>query len=139
MGIAGAGNSGTAFATFFAPMIAAQIGWHAVFGLAIIPISLTLLVFFLLAKDSPRQPQPKRWAEYLTFVATCVFIPYELYELSKTVSVFKVGALIVNLAVAAYLLWAKRLFGLRGGGAADEEARARDIGWDALERTAPEP
>ena len=38
---------------------------------------------------------------------------------------FKVGALVVNLAVAAYLLFAKRLFGLRGGGAADErEARS---------------
>src|SRR5579862_3886540 len=47
MGIAGAGNSGTAFATLFAPMIAASIGWHAVFGLAILPISLTLIVFFL--------------------------------------------------------------------------------------------
>ena len=79
----------------------------------------------------------QRWAEYLTFVATCVFLPYELYELSRTVTVFKVGALVVNLAVAAYLLWAKRLFGLRGGGAADERARAADVGWDALERTAP--
>ena len=79
----------------------------------------------------------KRWAEYLTFVATCVFLPYELYELAHTVTVFKVGALVVNLAVAAYLLWAKRLFGVRGGGAADERARAADVGWDALERTAP--
>ncbi len=66
----------------------------------------------------------KRWAEYLTFVATCLLLPYEIYELTKAVSVFKVGALVVNLAVAAYLLFAKRLFGLRGGGAADEQ-RAR--------------
>lgn len=80
----------------------------------------------------------KRWAEYLTFVATCVFLPYEIYELARTVTAFKAGALVVNLAVAAYLLFAKRLFGLRGGGAADEQARAADVGWDALERTAPE-
>jgi uncharacterized membrane protein (DUF2068 family) len=80
----------------------------------------------------------KRWAEYLTFVATIVFIPYELYELSRTVSVFKLVALAVNVAIALYLLFAKRLFGLRGGHAAERAERERDIGWDALERTAPE-
>jgi NNP family nitrate/nitrite transporter-like MFS transporter len=64
MGIAGAGNSGTAFATLFAPMLASSVGWHAVFGLAILPISLTLLVFFLFAKDSPRQPAPKAFTDY---------------------------------------------------------------------------
>ncbi len=79
----------------------------------------------------------RRWAEYLTFLATLVFLPYELYELARTVSAFKLVALVVNLAVAAYLLYAKRLFGLRGGSAADEAERARDVGWAALERTAP--
>jgi hypothetical protein len=39
--------------------------------------------------------------------------------------------------IAGYLLYAKRLFGLRGGGAAEEAARAWDTGWAALERTAP--
>jgi uncharacterized membrane protein (DUF2068 family) len=79
----------------------------------------------------------RRWAEYLTFVATCLFLPYEAWELTRTVSAFKVVALVVNLAIAVYLLFAKRLFGLRGGGAADAEERARDVGWPALERTAP--
>jgi uncharacterized membrane protein (DUF2068 family) len=79
----------------------------------------------------------KRWAEYLTFVATIAFIPYEIYELSKTVSPFKLVAFIVNIAIALYLLFAKRLFGLRGGGAAEERERKRDVGWEALERTAP--
>jgi uncharacterized membrane protein (DUF2068 family) len=79
----------------------------------------------------------RRWAEYLTFVATLVFLPYVIYELTKSVTVIKVGALVVNLAIAGYLLFAKRLFGLRGGGAAEEQARAFDVGWDALERTAP--
>jgi uncharacterized membrane protein (DUF2068 family) len=79
----------------------------------------------------------KRWAEYLTFVATCAFLPYEAYELTKTVSPLKVVAIVVNIAIAAYLLYAKRLFGLRGGAEAEEEARARDVGWEALERTAP--
>jgi uncharacterized membrane protein (DUF2068 family) len=79
----------------------------------------------------------QRWAEYLTFVATVLFIPYELYELSKTLSVFKIAAFVINVAIAIYLLYAKRLFGLRGGGAAEAAERARDVGWDALERTAP--
>jgi uncharacterized membrane protein (DUF2068 family) len=81
----------------------------------------------------------KRWAEYLTFVATLVFLPYEIWELTKSVSPFKVVALVVNVVIAVYLLLAKRLFGLRGGGAAEERARERDVGWDALERTAPAP
>jgi uncharacterized membrane protein (DUF2068 family) len=79
----------------------------------------------------------KRWAEYLTFVATIAFIPYEIYELSRAVSPFKLVAFLVNVAIACYLLFAKRLFGLRGGGAAEERERRRDVGWEALERTAP--
>ena len=55
----------------------------------------------------------RRWAEYLTCVATAGFLPFEIYELSKRVSAFKLTALIVNLIVLVYLVWAKRLFGLR--------------------------
>jgi uncharacterized membrane protein (DUF2068 family) len=79
----------------------------------------------------------KRWAEYLTFVATTVFLPLEVYELVHRLTPLKVVALIVNLAIVVYLLFAKRLFGLRGGGAADEALRERDIGWQALERSGP--
>jgi uncharacterized membrane protein (DUF2068 family) len=79
----------------------------------------------------------KRWAEYLTFVATVAFIPYELYELSRAVSTFKVIAFVVNVAIAVYLLFVKRLFGLRGGGAAEVRERQRDVGWEALERSQP--
>lgn len=64
MGIAGAGNSGTALATFFGPRLAEAMGWEAVFGLALIPILLTLLLFVLFAKDSPNQPAPKALADY---------------------------------------------------------------------------
>ena len=79
----------------------------------------------------------RRWAEYLTFVATTALLPLEVYELSHRVSAFKVVALIVNLAIVVYLLLAKRLFGLRGGAAADAAERERDSGWPALERTTP--
>jgi uncharacterized membrane protein (DUF2068 family) len=79
----------------------------------------------------------KRWAEYLTFIATIVFVPYEVDELVKSVSALKVVILIVNLAVAVYLLLAKRLFGLRGGGKADHAISERDVGWPAIERATP--
>src|SRR5262245_17454759 len=64
MGIAGAGNSGTALATLFAPILAESFGWQAVFGIALIPVLLTLTVFILFAKDSPSQPQPKPLSAY---------------------------------------------------------------------------
>lgn len=79
----------------------------------------------------------KRWAEYLTFVATAALVPLEVYELTHTVSPLKLLTLIINLAVVAYLLIAKRLFGLRGGAAAERAERERDSGWGALERATP--
>jgi uncharacterized membrane protein (DUF2068 family) len=79
----------------------------------------------------------KRWAEYLTLIATVAFIPYEIYELTRAVSPFKLVAFCVNVAITVYLLYAKRLFGVRGGGAAEERERRHDVGWEALERTAP--
>jgi uncharacterized membrane protein (DUF2068 family) len=79
----------------------------------------------------------KRWAEYLTFIATTLLLPLEIYELTRRFSGFKIVTLIVNVAVVVYLLLAKRLFGLRGGAAAEEEVRQRDSGWEALERATP--
>ncbi len=66
MGIAGAGNSGTALATFFAPKLAEAYGWHAVFGFALIPLTLILFVYMFLAKDAPNQPAPKKLSDYLS-------------------------------------------------------------------------
>jgi NNP family nitrate/nitrite transporter-like MFS transporter len=65
MGIAGAGNSGTVIAALFAPRLAEALGWHAVFGLALIPVLLTCGVYLALAKDSPEQPAPRPWGTYL--------------------------------------------------------------------------
>jgi len=65
MGIAGAGNSGTVLASLFMPRLAAMIGWQAAMGLAILPMAAAGAVFFLCAKDSPNQPPPKRWTDYL--------------------------------------------------------------------------
>jgi uncharacterized membrane protein (DUF2068 family) len=80
----------------------------------------------------------RRWAEYLTFLVTASLLPLEVYEIVSRLSPLKIVAFVINVAVVAYLLYAKRLFGLRGGAAADERIRAVDVGWGALERTAPE-
>src|SRR4051794_2095907 len=53
LGIAGAGNSGTVVASLLAPRIAEAWGWQAVFGIAMLPILISLTVFTLMAKDSP--------------------------------------------------------------------------------------
>lgn len=65
LGIAGAGNSGTVLAALFAPSLAVMVGWNNVFGLAVIPLVVVLVLFVMLAKDAPGAPPPKRLVEYL--------------------------------------------------------------------------
>jgi uncharacterized membrane protein (DUF2068 family) len=79
----------------------------------------------------------KRWAEYLTFLATTILLPLEIYELIHRASALKIIGFIINVAIVVYLLFAKRLFGLRGGGKADAAERARDTSWEAVERATP--
>lgn len=62
----------------------------------------------------------KRWGEYFAVVATSIFIPLEVYELTEKITWLRIVALIVNVAAVVYLLLSKRLFGLRGGHAAYE-------------------
>ena len=66
LGIAGAGNSGTALAALFAPGLAVAYGWNNVFGLALIPLALAFLVYVTMAKDAPDAPGPKSLAQYLS-------------------------------------------------------------------------
>jgi MFS transporter, NNP family, nitrate/nitrite transporter len=65
LGIAGAGNSGTAIAALIAPSLAVAFGWNSVFGLAVIPLVATLGIYLLMAKDSPDCPPPKPLGDYL--------------------------------------------------------------------------
>jgi NNP family nitrate/nitrite transporter-like MFS transporter len=64
MGIAGAGNSGTVFAALLAPALAAAFGWNNVFGFALIPLVLTLVIFALLARNAPQRPKAKAVGDY---------------------------------------------------------------------------
>ncbi|HEY5383783.1 MAG TPA: DUF2127 domain-containing protein [Acidimicrobiales bacterium] len=107
------------------------------------PTHLRILGFVLLAFAALEASEMvglwlnKRWAEYLTFIATTALVPFEVYELTNSISAFKLIALIINLAVVIYLLLAKRLFGLRGGHAAEHARREATSGWGAIERATP--
>ena len=46
----------------------------------------------------------RRWAEKLTIIATASFIPFEIYELVKELSVPRVTALVLNVAIVVYLV-----------------------------------
>jgi NNP family nitrate/nitrite transporter-like MFS transporter len=64
MGIAGAGNTGTLIATFFAPRLAQHFGWHMAFAAALVPLGMVLAVFFVCASNSPSKSSPKPWPQY---------------------------------------------------------------------------
>ncbi len=65
LGIAGAGNSGTAFAALFAPSLAMAFGWQNVFGWCLIPLTVAFLVYMIFAKDAPSSPPAQSLMEYL--------------------------------------------------------------------------
>lgn len=65
MGIAGAGNSGTVIAALLAPRLAERMGWHAVFGVAILPVLLTLAIFWLAAREQTTRQPLQRLSNYL--------------------------------------------------------------------------
>jgi uncharacterized membrane protein (DUF2068 family) len=60
----------------------------------------------------------QRWGEYFAVVATSVFLPLEIYELTEKITFLRIFALLVNIVAVVWLLWSKRLFGLNGGGEA---------------------
>ena len=53
----------------------------------------------------------QRWAEYFTVVVTGSFIPLELYELARHVTVLRLIVIGINVAIVWYLIAALR----RGG------------------------
>jgi MFS transporter, NNP family, nitrate/nitrite transporter len=65
LGIAGAGNSGTAIAALIAPTLAGYYGWGNVFGIVLIPLALVLVFYCIVAKDAPGALQKKSSKDYL--------------------------------------------------------------------------
>jgi len=46
----------------------------------------------------------RRWAEYLVVVETGLLLPIEVWELQHRFSVFKLGVLLTNIVIVAYLI-----------------------------------
>ena len=70
LGIAGAGNSGTALAALFAPSLAQAYGWQNVVGLAALPLAVAFVVYLVFAKDAPNRPPAKTLTQYLGVLKT---------------------------------------------------------------------
>jgi uncharacterized membrane protein (DUF2068 family) len=60
----------------------------------------------------------KHWAEYLTVVATGLFIPLEVYEAIKRPTMIRMALLAINVAIVAYLIYQLRRKGREGVGVA---------------------
>jgi uncharacterized membrane protein (DUF2068 family) len=69
-----------------------------------------------------------RWGEYFAVIATSVFLPLEIHDLTKGITLTRVVTFSINVAAVIYLLVSKRLFGLRGGRRAyDAERRGEQL------------
>ena len=47
----------------------------------------------------------RRWAEWLAALGGAVYVPVEIYELWHKTTWLRVGALVINVAVVAYMAW----------------------------------
>jgi uncharacterized membrane protein (DUF2068 family) len=80
--------------------------------------------------------QAKRWGEYFAMIVTSLGLPFEIYELTKAVTITKVILFLLNLLLVAYLVYTRRLFGARGGKEAYEARLRADSVLDEAERAA---
>jgi MFS transporter, NNP family, nitrate/nitrite transporter len=76
LGAVASGNVGTVLVVFFAPRLAAALGWHSVFGLMALPIGLTLVLFALMARDDRRLTQAARPSHWWRSAAEMVREPF---------------------------------------------------------------
>ncbi len=113
--------------------VADQLGWdiegseltrgiNRILGLSGTAINWVAVALFayavLLLIESYGLWRIRRWGEYFSVVVTSVFLPLEIWELTEKFTWFKVVLTAVNVAAVAWLVWSKRLFGVRGGDAA---------------------
>ncbi len=137
MGIAGAGNSGAVLAVLFAPPLAAAWGWRSVYGLAVIPIVVAMVLLQIFAKEPPDR-EPKSMRDYLAilvdrdawifnlvymvtfggYIGLTSFMPtlfHDQYGIAKTeVGAYAAGAIVAASALRVVGGWlADRVGGIR--------------------------
>jgi uncharacterized membrane protein (DUF2068 family) len=65
---------------------------------------VALLYAALFAIEGVGLWRERRWAEYLTVIATASFVPFEIFQLARQVTPVRSAALGLNLLVVAYLI-----------------------------------
>ncbi len=70
MGIAAAGNSGTVVTNLVAPRLAAIHGWQHVMLLAMLPLTVALIGFLVMARDAPGTGRPRPPGMWRRMLAT---------------------------------------------------------------------
>ncbi|RYD61183.1 MAG: NarK/NasA family nitrate transporter, partial [Verrucomicrobiaceae bacterium] len=65
LGLAGAGNVGVVIDSLLAPRLAAAYGWPSVFGFALIPAILVLIIYILFSKEAPVEIRKKKLSDYV--------------------------------------------------------------------------
>jgi uncharacterized membrane protein (DUF2068 family) len=80
--------------------------------------------------------QARRWGEYFALIVTSLGLPFEIYELTKAVTVTKLVLFALNLLLVAYLVYSRRLFGARGGKEAYEARLRAESVLDEAEKAA---
>jgi NNP family nitrate/nitrite transporter-like MFS transporter len=68
LGLAGAGNIGVVIDSLLAPRLANAYGWQNVFGFALIPAVLVLIIYAIFSKEAPVQIKPKKLMDYVTLL-----------------------------------------------------------------------
>lgn len=68
----------------------------------------------------------RRWAEWLTVIATSLLIPFEVYHVLVRVKFFKVSILILNVVIVYYLAKHKELFKSKKKAVSEPEARLEE-------------
>lgn len=66
----------------------------------------------------------KMWAEYLTLLITASFLPWEIFEVIRKITYFRVSLLVVNALVLFYLLVLVTRRGRNSSGTSDELAES---------------
>lgn len=61
----------------------------------------------------------RRWAEWFAALSGAIYVPVECYELAVRASWFKAAALVINLAIVAYMAWLLTITRRRGAAAAE--------------------
>ena len=85
--------------------VLARFGTHAD------PIAVGAILYGLLeVTEAVGLLMRRRWAEYLVFLATAAFLPLEIDEVLRGPSPLKALTLLINIAIAVYLVWRKQLF-----------------------------